>query len=253
MEKLNYDMLKKLTRTKRSHLEIVDIDARRLRDDTTEIRSGDEVAFVATAKVRLTRDGLAHVRSEVPECKPLIKEMAEGDDLLEIGSDAEVVSELPIDPDGVKKWLTEHYAFTFLLDGEGSEHFRTIGRSDITYPWVRTLNTGIVRNDHFDVAVQIDEMTPPPLPVPPPGLPPGRIKIAATAVDVELDDASLELMVAIEAPFRKAHELQGKTFWIPLHPEEDNVRLVVTVSRATAKTSDEVATPAKHKLQDRNR
>jgi hypothetical protein len=253
MDKLTYDLLNKLAAATRNHLELVDIDARRLRDDTTEIRAGDEVAFVATTTLRLTRDGLTRARGEVPECKPLLKEMVEGDALLAIGNDAEIVSELPIDPDGVKRWLTEHFAFTFLLDGEGSDHFRTIGRGGGAVPWVKTLNTGVVRNDHFDVAVRIDEVTPAPVPVPAPP-PPGRTVVAqAAAVDVDLDDASLELRVAIEAPFRKAHELQGKTYWIPLHPEDDNVRLVVTVRAATATMPDDVAAPAKSRLQDRNR
>jgi hypothetical protein len=251
MHKLNYDTLQRLSRSKREHLELIGLDAVRLHDDRSEIRSGDEVAFVATAKLRLTRDGIAHARAELPEYKPLLQELADGDDLLAIRDDAELESPLPIDPESVKKWLADHYDFAFLLDGDECHQFRTIGRPDTAVPWARTLNTDLVRGDYFDVGVRIE---PKPIAPPAPGAPPSRTTVAARAhVAVELDDACLALGLAIEAPCAAVHELQGKTFWIPLHPEHDNVRLVVTVREVTPRADGKRDEPPRPRPNDRNR
>jgi hypothetical protein len=249
--KLSYDVLEALIgRDPKQYLELVDFDATRLGDDNSEIRPGDKVAFVATGKLRLTHDGLVHARGEVPESRALLQDIAEGDELLEIGSDAEIESGLPIDADSVKRWLAEHYAFRFLLDGRDSPYFRAIRRGDCAAPWVKTLDTSVIRGEHFEVAVAIDPLTPA---ASSPGLLPSaprKILMSIANLPVKLDNASLELTITVEGP--AAHELRGKTFWLPLRPERDDVRLVVSVREPAPAPLDDVTTIASSPLAERN-
>lgn len=249
--KLSYDVLEALIgQDPKQYLEIVDIDAKRLNDDTSEIRTGDKVAFVATGKLRLTHEGLVHARRAVPDSRALLQDIAEGDELFEIGSDAEIESGLPIDTDSVKQWLAEHYAFRFLLDGRDSPYFRTIRRGDGAAPWVKTLDTSVIRGEHFDVVVAIDPLAPA---ASSPGLlasAPRKILMSIANLPVKLDNASLELTITVEGP--AAHELHGKTFWLPLRPERDDVRLVVSVREPTPAPFEDVTTIASSPLAERN-
>src|SRR5262249_33635693 len=124
MQELNYDMLTCLTKSTRSHLQLVDVDVTRLGNDDSEVRNGDEVELVAIAKLRVVPEALVHVKDVVSE--RLYGEIAKCVDLVTINSDADLESSIPIDKDSVQKWLTENYRFNFLLDGAAYDRFRTI-------------------------------------------------------------------------------------------------------------------------------
>jgi hypothetical protein len=255
MTRLNYDILQEFAGSDRQ-LELVDLDAARLRDDVSEIHAGDEVAFVATGKLRLSKEGLTAARqkanqpsSPLEDWKTILKNWTHTDVLVEIGSDAEIESDIPMEIDGVKKWLAEHFSFNFLLDGEASTNFRPIRRGDASMPWVATLDTGVVRGELFDVSVEVDAAAPP---APPPALPPGveRKELVVIAnLPVTLDDAVLDLKIAVEGPYASAKELQGKTFWLPLEPAHQDVRLVVTVRDETSPPHPKEDPPAGVRVQ----
>ena len=64
-------------------LDVCDVDVQRLRDDRSEIMTGDEVAFVAVAKFRIPLDAGALAA-------PFWNSLGPGDEVFWIGNDAEL-------------------------------------------------------------------------------------------------------------------------------------------------------------------
>jgi hypothetical protein len=174
MQRLNYSLLEELTTQPTPvgenllALEVTNVDVKRLRDDRSEITGGQDIAFVATATFRATSDGIGALRKYTGAGN-----LAVGDELFVIGSDAELRSDtLPIDEDSVSLWINDHYTFTFTLNGEadtGDGPFQDLGAvaivtdspSDaddkLALPWLRKLNTGAFKDGFIDVDVRIAE------------------------------------------------------------------------------------------------
>jgi hypothetical protein len=179
MDKLNYTLLDRLLDTPEGvGLEVTDIDVKRLRDDRSEIEFGQDIAFVATGSFRLThagRDILGRIQA--------FNDVAVGTELFAIGPDAELRSQaIAIDEDSVALWLADRYGFKFTLNGKDSDLFHEVGQvrlrtkvpgphhepdAPVALPWIRKLNTAVVKDDYIDVDVVIDEPDTGP-PVPPP-------------------------------------------------------------------------------------
>jgi hypothetical protein len=156
-----------LTALSPSALEVADVDVRRLRDDPSEILSGDEIAFVAVAKFRITADALS--TSPFKDLADQL-DLAAGDDLFYIDRDAEIRSEkVQLVEDDVVFWLNANYGFTFTLNGTGSPAFQPLGSTRLktlpkatskTLPWLTKLNTVVVKDDYVDVDVKIGSVSP---------------------------------------------------------------------------------------------
>jgi hypothetical protein len=168
-QKLNYDILEEIrNQHAQIHLEVTNVDVKRLRDDRSEIFGGQDIAFVATASFRATPDGIAVLRDYTGH-----DDLGVGDELFVIGPDAELRSEtLPIDEDSVALWVDDHYTFTFTLNGvdDGpSGPFQDLGAITIetespadhepklALPWLKKLNTGVFKDGYIDVDVRIAE------------------------------------------------------------------------------------------------
>ena len=174
MQRLNYSLLEELTTEPTPQgenllvLEVTNVDVKRLRDDRSEIFGGHDIAFVATAAFRATPDGIGALRKYTGAGN-----LAVGDELFVIGSDAELRSEtLPIDEDSVSLWINDHYSFTFTLNGVADTDdgpFEDLGpvainaavpvddRDTLILPWLRKLNTGAFKDGFIDVDVRINE------------------------------------------------------------------------------------------------
>ena len=111
--KLTYEVLDDLIEHHEVHLEVANVDVKRLRDDRSEIVGGQDIAFVATATFRATSNTANILKQHIGT-----GDIAVGDALFVIGADAEVRSEvLEIDEDSIALWLDDHYTFTFTLNG----------------------------------------------------------------------------------------------------------------------------------------
>jgi hypothetical protein len=123
---LTYQALNTLVDVPNKHyLEMVNVDVRRLHDDRAEIQYGDEIALVASFSARLTPEGWKRLK-KLEGCKNL----AVGDELLVVGTDAEIRSKvIELDNEGVTRWIADHYDFTFLLNGREHSSFREVVRS----------------------------------------------------------------------------------------------------------------------------
>jgi hypothetical protein len=163
MKKLTFEILDSLG----DPFDVTNVDVKRLRDDRSEIQLGQEVAFVATASFRVTPDARTKLASALPDAA-----LADGDELLAIGSDAELRSDLPIDEDSVARWIHKHYRFDFVLNGKCSPALRPFGpitvkaddpgktADELVLPWLTKLSTIQVKDDYIDVDVQISERDP---------------------------------------------------------------------------------------------
>ena len=172
MDKLDAGVLDKFPPPLSTYLEPTNIDVKRLRDDRAEIQLGDEVAFVATLAFRVTHEGLALLKGWEPTQSAGLKELAAGDSLFTIAADGDLVSTgLPIDADGLSKWIAERYEFAFLLNGGTHHAFGPVGRGRVAtddtgrgkpaQPWIQKLNTAAIKDDYIDVDVQITERSKP--------------------------------------------------------------------------------------------
>ena len=166
--KLTYEVLDCLIDHSCIHLEVTNVDVKRLRDDRSDIIGGQDIAFVATATFRATSSTTAMLKQQIKN-----GDIAVGDALFVIGADAEVRSEtLEIDEDSVALWLNDHYAFTFTLNGvddSGDGTFQDLGavaiattshephEPTLVLPWLRKLNTGAFKDGFIDVDVRITE------------------------------------------------------------------------------------------------
>jgi hypothetical protein len=175
MDKLTYEALDHLVAGGQINLDITNVDVKRLRDDRSEIQLGQEVAFVATAAFRINGDGLTALKAAAP--KGALSNLAAGNELLVIGTDAELRSEhCEIDEDSVALWLHDRYKFKFTLNGkhrdDGRDVFTPMGQVHIktgspeqhphklALPWLTKLNTAEVKDDYIDVDVRIEESEP---------------------------------------------------------------------------------------------
>ncbi|HSR98611.1 MAG TPA: hypothetical protein VLM79_16255 [Kofleriaceae bacterium] len=168
--KLTYEVLDSLIDQSCIHLEVTNVDVKRLRDDRSEIIGGQDIAFVATATFRATSSTTAMLKQQIKN-----GDIAVGDALFAIGPDAEVRSEtLEIDEDSVALWLNDHYAFRFTLNGVDDSDggpFQDLGsvviattshephEPTLVLPWLRKLNTGAFKDGFIDVDVRITENT----------------------------------------------------------------------------------------------
>lgn len=239
MLKLNFDILDRLEHP----LEVTNVDVKRLRDDRSEIQLGQEVAFVATASFRVTPEAQTALGPLVPNAA-----LAVGDELLVIGSDAELRSDLPIDEDSVARWIDKHYKFDFVLNGKPSPALRAFGPITVktddagttddkfVLPWLVKLSTIQVKDDYIDVDVQISE--------------PGQTSSQGSSDAVfrgqvatpKLDPVTasqtggegplvVELALELVAASSDLATLAGQTFRVGLIADDSNARfdLVVTV------------------------
>jgi len=174
---LNYETLTGLSDD--VELEVCDVDVQRLRDDRSEIMSGDEVAFVAVAKFRIPPS------YQGAPFSGLGVDLGAGDELFFIGNDAELRSDkFQMDEDGVIEWIRQQFAFTFTLNGSASSGFQPVGRTMVApdsasdsppagalvapgarparmaLPWLTKLNTVVVKDDYIDVDVKIAKPLP---------------------------------------------------------------------------------------------
>jgi len=126
MTMLTYQALCTLVDVPNKHyLEMVNVDVRRLHDERAEVQYGDEVALVASFSARLTAEGWKRLK-KLEGCKNL----AVGDELLVVGTDAELRSKvIELDSEGVTRWISDHYDFTFLLNGREHGSFREVVRT----------------------------------------------------------------------------------------------------------------------------
>lgn len=209
------------------YLEPTNVDVRRLRDDRSEIRPGDDVAFVATVTFRVTDAGAKELqrtsKQEPPRLEDL-RNLAAGDVLFEIRSDGELVSpHFAIDDEDIEPWLADHYEFAFLLDGHPSPAFGPVqrhrARSTGQVPWIRKLNTAALKDDYIDIDVRVGPAPSPPAP-PPVKHPPLRLADSEAYFDGK---KHVMATLALRVP-TSAHML-GRTVRIPLEGCDEHLEL----------------------------
>jgi hypothetical protein len=252
---LNYDILKTIAvdsmKNPRRILEVTDVDVSRLRDDRSEIQIGDEVAFVAAATFRLTVEGAGSLQAmAIADAATLVV----GGELLVIGPDGELTSDvLPIDEDSVSLWLAEHYSFTFLLNGADNGPFVPINRirvkpgssphnkPKLELPWLRKLNTALVKDDYIDVDVRIDDSDPS---TNRPGPAAWRSAIAFKPSDMNRSVVIASLV--LDGSDAAIAKLGGKTIHVPLDGCSnlaDDVRLAITFEHKDSVSGGEALPP----------
>jgi hypothetical protein len=250
MDKLNKSLLDRFYDSAHGYLEVTDVDVKRLREDRSEIRLGDEVAFVATASFRLTQRGVAQLKGWADKLDMQGIDLAVGDELFVIGNDAELRSDkLPIDEDSVTQWLADHYSFTFLLNGSSGAPFRPVGRvrvvvdtdedggtelgnaagagarshtRELAIPWIQKLNTATVKDDYIDVDVRIVRHDQQPHPVP---VLPETWQFSESYVEIGKSQVIANLV--LESSPEVAARLHGKTLRVPLEGGGDDLRFTI--------------------------
>lgn len=120
-----------------AELDVHSIDVRRLRDDNSPIDSGEEVMFVAVCKFHLV-EKTAGVEA--------------GQDVLEIRSDADLVSGLEIVKESdIQAALERDFDFVFSVDGKKRPNHQ-IGDDP---PWIFRFNTAPYASDYVKVEVDV--------------------------------------------------------------------------------------------------
>lgn len=244
MYELNYNLLQQLVKDQRACVQLVDVDVTRLGDDDSEIRTGEDVALVATGKLRVHRDAIAKLEGSVSE--RFHDELKKCVDLVTIAASGDLVSPLPMDENGVAKFIHEYFRFHFHIDGSGSEVFHSIGGASGSLAWVKTVNTADIDRDQFVVSVKVEDLTPAP---PPPSPPPSHLKtLACGHAYAPLGDAKLSLQLELKGSFDSVDDLTNRTFLIPLQADgenaHDSVQLWVKVLEVDTGSAHEKPDPA---------
>lgn len=155
MEKNNWEDILDALKQK-EFLEVSDIEVRRLHDDNSEIVAGQEVAFVATFKLRLAQ-----------QSSSLAIGVGKGDALLEMSSAGEPQSEQlelsSLDQqEMLPQWLAANYDFLWTVNGARvpaaeRRHARWQGgdRSALDVPWLLVLDTAPLDREYVDVRIDI--------------------------------------------------------------------------------------------------
>ena len=130
-------------------LHVHSVDVRRLRDDRSPSPAGEEVMFVAVAKVCLMKTDASRA-----ELSPA--ELGERGDIFEIRDDAELVSPLPVDSEvAVINALQTLYGFKFSFRLNGKDFLYTPHAGDP--PWVLRCNTSTAATDRLKLEVAITQ------------------------------------------------------------------------------------------------
>lgn len=179
--------------------EVSDIEVKRLHDDSSEIIAGQQVAFVATFKLRIKNRSSSLAMS---------LGMQKGDVLLELSSSTELQSEWPVLSTPERKaawqqWLAANYDFRWSVNGEsvrtgesGQRRPPRTGAPLLDRPWLLVLETVALDSGYVDVRVDIPPRAAPPKP---PLKPPAEAPASSpSSTRIQLEDSPLDRMVVLE-------------------------------------------------------
>lgn len=232
---LNYQLLEKLVGVDADHcLKIVKIGVTRFGDDTSEIRLGETVPFVANVKFVVTEPAHRQLRGDLG--------VVIGETLFWINNRGEIKTDLEsapgvpieVDSDSVARWVSDHFEFTFHVRGVDRSVFRPYRREPVSAdqfrtvePWLQEINTTAVRGEVIDIDFDVKPKLPDVRPV-------RKVLLSTDEVPALFEQATLGLRLEVHGRYDSVAKLKNGRYWIPLHSDDDpDLKLAVVVESVT--------------------